>query len=52
MASQPPAGQRDDDPWGQEAVLDDLMACPAWQDWTPAGDDMGEPGWETYPGGG
>ncbi len=53
MAGEPRAGRRGDDPWGQEAVLDDLMACPAWQDWDPAGDGMGgPPGWEPLPGAG
>jgi hypothetical protein len=41
-----------DDPWGQEAVLDDLMTCPAWQERNLSdGDSAAEPdGWEMFPG--
>ncbi|MGA2828569.1 MAG: hypothetical protein ABSF03_20895 [Streptosporangiaceae bacterium] len=40
-----------DDPWGREAVLDDLMTCPAWQQRDLPGDDDGEPhGGEMFPG--
>ena len=46
MASEPPFGRRGDDPWGQEAVLDDLMACPGWQDWNPADDNAESAGAE------
>jgi hypothetical protein len=46
-----PVSAQDDDLWGQEAVLDDLMACPPWQERNLADDDNGEPDdWETFPG--
>jgi Domain of unknown function (DUF222) len=42
-----------DDLWGQEAVLDDLMACPAWQERNLSDDDDREPDdGETFPGAG